>query len=720
MAEVRVRTLSWFAGVGGFDAALLAAGHEIIGACEIDEAARKVYVARFGEPRWFARDIRDVRPEEIPDADLWVGGPPCQSFSVAGKRGGMGDARGNLFLHFLALAAVRKPPVLLIENVPGLLSSGGGRDFGTILAALVAQGRRVAWVTLDARYFGVAQRRRRIFICASLSGDPRAMLFDAGTEPPSSGAPVALVRGDTWYAPQEALFAREGEAPFAGAAWPGSGYAAGDRCWVRDVPEWREPVERASLAATLEAGPIPARFFLSARAYAGILRRADRRGRALPAALDAALRATAGVGSPGSCSRCCGSIGGRGPLCQACAFDGPAPSAESLAFGANRTSGPREEAGALSAHGGASGRLDFETETFVVGPIRAQGAGGRGHRVDAEAAATGHLIADGDRVAALRAGQRSGPDDNDAQAGRLVFAVRGTAQGGAPAEERDESMALQGKGCKPTGNEAGTVVFDTAPTLRAADGHHGRSSPRGDGCDALVVAGQCHGSNVGGLGELRRGNGGVTGGVPFVALAVEAPGRKMSGGAKVGDGLDADPRVQGVLAFESRVARNGRGAASACVPSLKARSGADGRGDGAPLVAFTVHSETSQGDLRGAHPTDEATCLSGARGGFESAQGGTVAVPSPGRIRRLTPTETERLQAFIDGWTCVCGAHARRVQCRKPEDLRAPPRWPADLLPRGCGHAACGCKCADGRRYIQMGNAVCVSVVRWIAGRLDP
>lgn len=168
-----MKAISFFAGVGGFDLGLRAAGHEIVGACELDDYARRVYAARFGEPAWFPTDILAVQPEGIPEADLWCGGPPCQSFSIAGARGGMEDARGNLFLHFIALAAVCQPHTLLIENVGGLLSSSEGRDFGAILAALVAQGRRVAWTTLDARYFGVAQRRRRVFFVATLDGDPR-------------------------------------------------------------------------------------------------------------------------------------------------------------------------------------------------------------------------------------------------------------------------------------------------------------------------------------------------------------------------------------------------------------------------------------------------------------------------------------------------------------------------------------------------------------------
>lgn len=82
-------------------------------------------------------------------------------------------------------------------------------------------------------------------------------------------------------------------------------------------------------------------------------------------------------------------------------------------------------------------------------------------------------------------------------------------------------------------------------------------------------------------------------------------------------------------------------------------------------------------------------------------------------VRRLTPTETERLQGFPDGWSCLCGA---RPDC---PNRRIPP-WvdPATFKLGGCGHSVCGCKCPDSPRYKQMGNAVAVPVVRWIADRL--
>jgi len=107
------------------------------------------------------------------DVDLLVGGTPCQSFSVAGLRKGLDDPRGNLMLTYLAIADKYRPRWLVWENVPGVLSSNGGKDFGVFLGALGELGYGFAYRILDAQYFGVAQRRRRVFVVGHL-GDWRA------------------------------------------------------------------------------------------------------------------------------------------------------------------------------------------------------------------------------------------------------------------------------------------------------------------------------------------------------------------------------------------------------------------------------------------------------------------------------------------------------------------------------------------------------------------
>ena len=109
----------------------------------------------------------------VSDVDLLVGGTPCQSFSVAGLRKGLDDPRGNLMLTYLAIAKQYRPNWLVWENVPGVLSSNGGRDFGSFLGGLAECGYGFAYRVLDAQFFGVAQRRRRVFVVGYL-GDWRA------------------------------------------------------------------------------------------------------------------------------------------------------------------------------------------------------------------------------------------------------------------------------------------------------------------------------------------------------------------------------------------------------------------------------------------------------------------------------------------------------------------------------------------------------------------
>jgi DNA (cytosine-5)-methyltransferase 1 len=112
--------------------------------------------------------------------DLLVGGTPCQSFSVAGLRRGLEDPRGNLALTYVGILDRFRPKWCVWENVPGVLSSNGGRDFGSFLGALAELGYGFAYRVLDAQYFGVAQRRRRVFVVGHL-GDWRraaAVLFE--------------------------------------------------------------------------------------------------------------------------------------------------------------------------------------------------------------------------------------------------------------------------------------------------------------------------------------------------------------------------------------------------------------------------------------------------------------------------------------------------------------------------------------------------------------
>jgi DNA (cytosine-5)-methyltransferase 1 len=119
-------------------------------------------------------DFTTIKENEYEPIQLLVGGTPCQSFSIAGLRGGLDDDRGNLALEFLRLADRTRPRWLVWENVPGVLSSNGGRDFGSIVGGMVQLGYGIAYRILDAQYFGVAQRRRRVFVVGYLGDWCRA------------------------------------------------------------------------------------------------------------------------------------------------------------------------------------------------------------------------------------------------------------------------------------------------------------------------------------------------------------------------------------------------------------------------------------------------------------------------------------------------------------------------------------------------------------------
>lgn len=212
--------------------------------CSGIEAATAAWHPLGWTPAWFAEIDRfpsAVLAHHYPDVpnlgdftqiglehgpiDLLVGGSPCQSFSVAGKRAGLDDPRGDLTLEFLRLAGRLRPRWLVWENVPGVLSIDGGRTFGAILWVMGQLGYGVAYRILDAQYFGVPQRRRRVFVVGHL-GDWRraaAVLFEraslSGDTPPrrqaGEGAAAATGSGSgsgrqfTSHDPAVTLTARE-------------------------------------------------------------------------------------------------------------------------------------------------------------------------------------------------------------------------------------------------------------------------------------------------------------------------------------------------------------------------------------------------------------------------------------------------------------------------------------------------------------------------------
>jgi len=178
---------------------------------EIAPFPRAVLAQRFPDVP-LRGDFTEIQRGDHADIDVLVGGTPCQSFSLAGLRGGLADDRGALSLQFLRLADRLCPRWLVWENVPGVLSSNEGRDFGSLLGGLAELGYGWAYRVLDAQYYGVAQRRRRVFVvgCARGWAGAAAVLFER-----------ASLRGD----PAPRREARKEAAGTLGGGTPGRGWS---------------------------------------------------------------------------------------------------------------------------------------------------------------------------------------------------------------------------------------------------------------------------------------------------------------------------------------------------------------------------------------------------------------------------------------------------------------------------------------------------------------
>jgi DNA (cytosine-5)-methyltransferase 1 len=174
-----MKFIDFFSGIGGFRLGMEMAGHKCVGHCEIDKFADKSYRAMHDvkEGEWYAADIRAVESGDLPEADCWCGGFPCQAFSIAGKRAGFEDMRGTLIFEIFRLAAERKPKILFLENVAGLLNHDGGRTFATILTGLWELGYDVQWQVLNSKDFGVPQNRERVFIVGYFRGTSAREIF---------------------------------------------------------------------------------------------------------------------------------------------------------------------------------------------------------------------------------------------------------------------------------------------------------------------------------------------------------------------------------------------------------------------------------------------------------------------------------------------------------------------------------------------------------------
>ena len=219
---------SLFAGIGGFDLGFERAGFKTSWAVEIDQKAQAVLRLRFPDAE-LHDDVTHVGADCLGPVDVVTFGSPCQDLSVAGKRAGLAGGRSGLFHESARIirelqAKYGKPDFAVWENVPGAFSSNGGRDFAVVVQEMVDLGARdVAWRVLDSRFFGVAQRRRRVFLVADFGGKRASEV-------------LALAEGVRGYSPKGRK-ARQGVAEGAGEGAGGGGpyWDGGDLSDTLDV-----------------------------------------------------------------------------------------------------------------------------------------------------------------------------------------------------------------------------------------------------------------------------------------------------------------------------------------------------------------------------------------------------------------------------------------------------------------------------------------------------
>lgn len=164
-----MKYFSTFSGIGGFEEGILKVfpNAECVGFSEIDKYAAAIYTYHYPTHKNYG-DITTINESGLPDFDLFVGGFPCQAFSIAGKRQGFEDTRGTLFFDVARILSAKKPTNFILENVKGLLSHDGGRTLATIYRVLTELGYTVGWEVVNSCQFGVPQNRERIFIVGHL------------------------------------------------------------------------------------------------------------------------------------------------------------------------------------------------------------------------------------------------------------------------------------------------------------------------------------------------------------------------------------------------------------------------------------------------------------------------------------------------------------------------------------------------------------------------
>lgn len=792
MRMKRDRTfISFFSGIEGFRLGLEASGWRCVHSVEIDPYCRGVQKARYGaEPE--GRDIRKVRAKDLPHADLWVAGWPCQGLSVAGKRKGLADERSGLFWEFVRLLEQKRPAGFLAENVPGLLTTcscsrcstarcsvcgekfqgwdGEGRcpecgadgvvegvlpshrgtDFFVVLTALQRLGYGVQTRILDAQYLGVPQRRRRVFFSGRIGAPCRPeVLFE-----PQGGARHSATGGEAGKISAGEL------ARSLGGVGGGQDYGANKGTLVR--PEVATSVTAsaghhghssprgdgsdnlvADKAATIGTSQKPDRGQRGENIIAGTLQSCSGdQGRKTPevdhlvastlqspagglrttdiqtlvqASSDKAHTVSKGTG---------GGLGGRDGQDDYVLIEGDSaastPDLPRLRAGCGRggevsilrvdqtRSSPLIKSKTVTdsiatgtGHGGYANQAIVRAEPECFEPrVARNGRGAPGPLVPplkAESGSTGEgdgapcvvvppvaaPLTAGSNPNSHAAGRRREDDQNlvaqkEATAFQSRYYTRGGKAGGKP------SKTVEITNAKKRGDAAPLVQQPLF--IHTADGGMNQSQVKEDGkADCLSEA------QPGAVAIQEDKQNGVKVDPLAGSVRANAPGHQP-GGSLVAFNWQADGK-QGDLNSSTK----GTGALS-CKST--------------PAVAYNVKGMAHGGE-KYAYETDKTGTVDTDGRNPSGNEAGTLVGPSPMSVRRLTPTECERLQGFPDGWTCTCKV---RPDC---PDRRVPP-WldPSTFTVNGCGHSACGCTCSDSPRYKSLGNAVATCAVAWIGGRL--
>lgn len=230
---------SLFAGIGGFDLGFERAGFRTAWQVEINPIARAVLADRFPHARQF-EDVRAVGAAQLGRVDVVIGGFPCQDVSSMGKRRGLAGARTGLFFEAIRIIDELRPEWVVLENVTGLLSSHDGRDFQAVVQTLAERGYVGCWRVLNAQYFGVPTKRRRVFLVARLGKQPPIELL-------ADAAPVGTISGSTGQA--EGLSGLDGWAyPTLLAGKSGAQIPVAGTGLVFAEHGWRQMVERSRAA----------------------------------------------------------------------------------------------------------------------------------------------------------------------------------------------------------------------------------------------------------------------------------------------------------------------------------------------------------------------------------------------------------------------------------------------------------------------------------------